>query len=226
MKLPSIPQKPSSAQSNRQGKSNVMNLEKNLMAKFNEYDNQFRSEEIAFAKKSVQENPYKKLQSQELEKEKIIEPYKPLQNKSLRPIKQSEPEIKQIVQTPQFITQNIENDSSSDDSIEEIIRKSEDISKQKKLINNYDNDLGELNKMIDETQDELNQQTRSTQGIMNLLKKLDIDQSLMKNIQKQFKDILEIDREQQAVDEYYIQEHKRKTKTPSIRSESMQPKKR
>ncbi|CAD8061012.1 unnamed protein product [Paramecium sonneborni] len=249
MKLPSI-NKPTSAQSAnrqlppRQSNNAISNLEKNLFNKLNEYDDLNKIDNKKVQVSEVKSN--KKIENYNDEMELFGKRSNTFKNYSqtekIKDSKQTQQKQQQQQQDTVFLTHNQQakseesnndqNDSNSDSSIEDLLQRSKTLDKQKKVMLNYEDDseVGQLNKMLFQTDIDLDEQfqsmcilKRTISQMQQSMKSLGygINEQLMDDLNLKYEEMIKLQRESQAIEEYQMKESNQKNKMPALRSNSV-----
>ncbi|CAD8135675.1 unnamed protein product [Paramecium pentaurelia] len=247
MKLPSI-NKPTSAQSaNRQlppkqNNNAISNLEKNLFNKLNEYDDINKIDTKKAQINEVKSN--KKINNSNDEIDSIAKRANTLKNysqtekiKDLKSTQQKQPQkdtvfITHNQQAKSEESNNDQDDSNSDSSIEDLLQKSKVLDKQKKVMLNFEDDseVGQLNKMLFQTDIDLDEQFQSMCILKKTISQMQdsmksmgygINEKLMDDLNQQYEEMIKLQRESQAIEEYQMKESNTKNKMPALRSNSV-----
>ncbi|CAK75278.1 unnamed protein product (macronuclear) [Paramecium tetraurelia] len=248
MKLPSI-NKPTSAQSAnrqlppRQSNNAISNLEKNLFNKLNEYDD---LNKIDTKKNQVVEvKPNKKIENSYDEMDSFARKQNALKNysqtekiKDLKSSQQKQPQQQDTVflthnqQVKSEESNNDQEDSNSDSSVEDLLQRSRALDKQKKVMLNYEDDseVGQLNRMLFQTDIDLDEQFQSMCNLKRTISQMQdsmkslgygINEKLMDELNQQYEEMIKLQRESQAIEEYQMKESNSKNKMPALRSHSV-----
>ncbi|CAD8044837.1 unnamed protein product [Paramecium primaurelia] len=224
MKLPSI-NKPTSAQSAnrqlppRQSNNAISNLEKNLFNKLNEYDDLNKIDTKKIQVTEIKSN--KKIENSHDEMESFARKSNTLKNYSqtekFKDLKSSQQ--KQHQQDTVFLTHNQQakseesnndqDDNNSDSSIEDLLQRSKVLDKQKKVMLNFedDSDVGQLNKMLFQTDIDLDEQFQSMCILKKTISQMQdsmksmgygINEKLMDELNQQYEEMIKLQRESQV----------------------------
>ncbi|CAK85173.1 unnamed protein product (macronuclear) [Paramecium tetraurelia] len=251
MKLPSI-NKPTSAQSAnrqlppRQSNNAISNLEKNLFNKLNEYDDLNKIDTKKAQVNEVKSN--KKIDNSHDDIDSLAKRANTLKNYSqtekIKDLKSSQLKQQKQQQDTVFLTHNQqvkseesnndqdEDDSNSDSSIEDLLQRSRALDKQKKVMLNFEDDseVGQLNKMLFQTDIDLDEQFQSMCILKKTISQMQdsmkslgygINEKLMDGLNQQYEEMIKLQRESQAIEEYQMKESNSKNKMPALRSNSV-----
>ncbi|CAD8043012.1 unnamed protein product [Paramecium primaurelia] len=224
MKLPSI-NKPTSAQSSnrqlppRQNNNAISNLEKNLFNKLNEYDDINKIDTKKAQINEVKSN--KKINNSNDEIDSIAKRANTLKNysqtekiKDLKSIQQKQQQkdtvfITHNQQAKSEESNNDQDDSNSDSSIEDLLQRSKVLDKQKKVMLNFEDDseVGQLNKMLFQTDIDLDEQFQSMCILKKTISQMQdsmksmgygINEKLMDELNQQYEEMIKLQRESQV----------------------------
>ncbi|CAD8139368.1 unnamed protein product [Paramecium octaurelia] len=260
MKLPSINKPTSAQSANRQlpprqSNNAISNLEKNLFNKLNEYDDlnkiDTKKAQVNEVNKKAQVNEVKsnkKIDNSHDEMDSLARRANTLKNYSqtekIKDLKSSQQKQQQKQQDTVFLTHNQQvkseesnNDqdddgSNSDSSIEDLLQRSRALDKQKKVMLNFEDDteVGQLNKMLFQTDIDLDEQFQSMCTLKKTISQMQdsmkslgygINEKLMDELNQQYEEMIKLQRESQAIEEYQLKESNSKNKMPALRSNSV-----